>query len=152
MSLVSNFIGGISSSQIAGIVNGNDSFDLNNTTFSDLLKKQMEVKPTEGALNIMDFLGMPSGMQIKDFNPQEVQTQTVGETSEIDNSNQERTTSETVTFYNSLLNNDIENQTAHSGVFDFARRQAANLYNKYSRDVICDVQEFAEDLRQFSAK
>ena len=46
MSLVSNFIGGISSVGVGGL-NPSQNLDLNDSTFSDLLEKQMEVKPKE---------------------------------------------------------------------------------------------------------
>lgn len=34
-----------------------------------------------------------------------------------------------------------------SEIFDFAKKQAANLYNKYSRSVVTDVSEFVEDIK-----
>ena len=64
MSLVSNFIGGISSVGVGGL-NPSQNLDLNDTTFSDLLEKQMEVKPKEENNNIFASLGMPAGMKIE---------------------------------------------------------------------------------------
>ncbi len=34
-----------------------------------------------------------------------------------------------------------------SEIFDFAKKQAANLYNKYSRSVVTDLSEFVQDIK-----
>ena len=57
------------------------------------------------------------------------------------------TTSEAVTFFTSLLDNSNLGQKNDSGLFDFAKKQAFNFYNKYSRSVVTDVQEFVEDIQ-----
>ena len=61
MSLVSNFIGGISSSGLSGLNGLTQSFDLNDTTFSDLLEKQMDKKIQPTNEGLMGSLGMPAG-------------------------------------------------------------------------------------------
>ena len=55
------------------------------------------------------------------------------------------TTSEAVTFFTSLLDNS--NLGSNSQLFDFAKKQASNFYNKYSRSVVTDVKEFVEDIQ-----
>lgn len=150
MSLVSNFIGGISFPQITNP--GINNIDLSDTTFSTLLEKQMEINSKDNSSNMINSLGIPAGLQIEDYNPSVEAQNNIEANISNDLKNDEYTTSETVTFFNSLLDNDIENQSSHSEVFDFARKQAANYYNKYARNVIVDVQEFAEDLKQFISK
>ena len=159
MSLVSNFIGGISSVGVGG-QKPLQQLDLNDTTFSDLLEKQMETKPKEESNNIFASLGMPAGMQIEnvDFS-EKVQDQMealgsqqapekVNETNILDlNGDGNVTTSEAVTFFTSLLDNSNLGNDNGSQLFDFARKQASNFYNKYSKNVVTDVKEFVEDIQ-----
>lgn len=159
MSLVSNFIGGISSVGVGG-QKPLQQLDLNDTTFSDLLEKQMETKPKEENNNIFASLGMPAGMQIEnvDFS-EKVQDQMealgnenapekVNETNMLDlNGDGNVTTSEAVTFFTSLLDNSNLGNDNRSQLFDFARKQASNFYNKYSKNVVTDVKEFVEDIQ-----
>lgn len=163
MSLVSNFIGGISSSQFGekqGIVQG---FDLNDTTFSDLLEKQMDIKPKDEANSILGSLGIPAGFEIEpiDFSEKVAdQIEAAGAKTDIEqqeessqeynmmdlNKDGEVTNSEMMTFFSSLLDSGSNGQEARSEVFDFAKKQAANLYNQYSRSIVTDIKEFVEDL------
>lgn len=157
MSLVSNFIGGISSVGVGGL-NPLQNLDLNDTTFSDLLEKQMEVKPKEENNNIFASLGMPAGMKIEsvDFSEKvQDQMEILGEKMTSEKANETNmldldgdgsvTTSEAVTFFTSLLDNS--NLGSNSQLFDFAKKQASNFYNKYSRSVVTDVKEFVEDIQ-----
>ena len=57
------------------------------------------------------------------------------------------TTSEAVTFFTSLLDNSNFGNDSKSQLFDFAKKQASNFYNKYSRNVVTDVKEFVEDIQ-----
>ena len=157
MSLVSNFIGGISSVGVGGL-NPLQNLYLNDTTFSDLLEKQMEVKPKEENNNIFASLGMPAGMKIEsvDFSEKvQDQMEILGEKMTSEKANETNmldldgdgsvTTSEAVTFFTSLLDNS--NLGSNSQLFDFAKKQASNFYNKYSRSVVTDVKEFVEDIQ-----
>ena len=157
MSLVSNFIGGISSVGVGGL-NPLQNLDLNDTTFSDLLEKQMEVKPKEENNNIFASLGMPAGMKIEsvDFSEKvQDQMESLGDKMTSEKANETNmldldgdgsvTTSEAVTFFTSLLDNS--NLGSNSQLFDFAKKQASNFYSKYSRSVVTDVKEFVEDIQ-----
>lgn len=159
MSLVSNFIGGISSVGIGGL-NPLQNLDLNDTTFSDLLEKQMEVKPKEENNNIFASLGMPAGMKIEnvDFSEKvQDQMESLGDKMTPEKANETNildldgdgnvTTSEAVTFFTSLLDNSNFGNDSKSQLFDFAKKQASNFYNKYSRNVVTDVKEFVEDIQ-----
>ena len=57
------------------------------------------------------------------------------------------TTSEAVTFFTSLLDSSKEGADSRSELFDFAKKQASDFYNKYSRNVVTDVKEFVDDIQ-----
>ncbi len=137
MNLVSNIIGGIGLSSAGSISAG---FDLNDTTFANLLQKQIEKVSQNESLEAQSLnLGAPPGFEIEGIEP-EVNVQNISEETNLDNI----TTSETVTFFSSLLDNK---GNPESDIFDFAKKQAANLYNKYSRSIVTDVSEFVEDIK-----
>lgn len=157
MSLVSNLIGGIGVNPKEVVSGITSQFDLNDTTFSDLLDKQMEVSAQEETNGILGSLGMPAGMQIENIEFSEKvqdQMEAVGEKIETQESNMfdlnqdgNVTSSEAVAFFTSLLDNNTAGQNARSELFDFAKKQAANFYNKYSRSVVTDVKEFVNDIQ-----
>lgn len=168
MSLVSNFIGGIGfNPEVNGNKGVTSQFDLNDTTFAELLEKQLSnnINNQTQSDNIIDGLGMPPGIQIENIdgtefsNTAQDQAEAVGEkinTTETDNTanpfdmdkNGDVTTSEVVTFFSSLLENGTEGQNARSELFDFAKRQAADFYNKYSKSVVTDLTEFVDDIKR----
>lgn len=153
MSLVSNYIGAISPSQFTQNPSVAE-FDLNDTTFFNLLDKQMQKidSGTNNHVSLLNGLGIPSELQILKIDeamPIE-QAETVGEKlqTQTDNSplaEDETTSSEFLTFFPSLMNTPIK--SSDSGLMDFARKQAANFYGKYSQNVITNVSEFVEDIQ-----
>ena len=168
MSLVSNFIGGIGFNP--GI-NGNNGvtsqFDLNDTTFAELLEKQLSnnINNQTQSDNIIDGLGMPPGIQIENIdgtefsNTAQDQAEAVGEkinTTETDNAanpfdmdkNGDVTTSEVVTFFSSLLGNNSQGQNARSELFDFAKKQATDFYNKYSKNAVSNLTDLVDDIKR----
>lgn len=166
MNLVSNYIGGIGLNP--GVNNGvTPQIDLNDTTFAELLEKQLNNNINNQAQtnSIINGLGMPPGIQIENFdgagftNTAQDQAEAVGEkinSTEADNAanpfdadkNGDVTTSEVVTFFSSLLDNGAEGQDARSELFDFAKKQAAGFYNKYSKNVVTDLAEFVDDIKR----
>ena len=168
MSLVSNFIGGIS-----GISLGNNTvtpnFDLNDTTFSELLEKQLNTTDkTEGLSNSLGTLGIPAGLQIDGMNGAEFtetafdQAEAFGAKTDAEKSEEENqtnniidlnndgdvTSSEIRTFFGSLLDSGSTGQEARSELFDFAKKQAANLYDKYSKNVVTNLNDFVSDVKE----
>ena len=160
MSLVSNFVGGIGLNPNGGIGNSTPSFDLEDSTFSDLLEKQMNVKPKEETNTLSGTLGIPAGLQIDgiDFSEKvQDQMEALGEDINTEETNMfdlnkdgDVTTSEAVTFFTSLLDNGTEGQNARSELFDFARKQAANFYNTYSKSFVTDLKDFVDDIKRIS--
>ena len=168
MSLVSNFIGGIGFNP--GI-NGNNGvtsqFDLNDTTFAELLEKQLNnnINNSTPTNSIMDGLGMPPGIEIKPLEGTEFsdtvqdQMDAVGEKTnniETDNSTNpfdmngdgDVTTSEAVTFFTSLLDMGADGQNARSELFDFAKKQATDFYSKYSKNVVSNLTDLVDDIKR----
>ena len=150
MSIVSNLIGGISSTGVGGL-NINSNFDLNDTTFSDLLEKQMATKSTDENNNIFASLGIPAGMQIESLDiPENIQyeVKSVDSKNMLDlNGDGNVTSSEAVSFFTSLLTNTEEGAENRSELMDFAKKQASNFYHKYSKSVVTDIQEFVDDIQ-----
>ena len=104
------------------------------------IQKQIEKVSQNESLEAQSLnLGAPPGFEIEGIEP-EVNVQNISEETNLDNI----TTSETVTFFSSLLDNK---GNPESDIFDFAKKQAANLYNKYSRSIVTDVSEFVEDIK-----
>ena len=163
MSLVSNFIGGIGVNSLSSLSNPLKN-DVNNNDFEALLQKQMEgtgVNEGENTTRLLN-LGAPPGFEIENFDgidfseTAQDQIEAVGEKIDTQenmsnpfdmNGDGNVTTSEAVTFFTSLLDNSSNGENARSELFDFAKKQASNLYNKYSRTVVTDVKEFVNDIQ-----
>jgi len=164
MSLVSGLINGIASSGIAGRSTVTPDFDLNDSTFSDLLNKQLNIQTggNTSGIDMLGSLGMPAGMQIEgvDFSEkvqdqmeafgEEIKTEgTENSTNPFDmNKDGNVTVSETMDFITSLLDNDSAGYNIRSGLYNFAKRQAANFYSKYSGNVVTNLSEFVNDVKE----
>ena len=80
--------------------------NLNDTTFADLLEKQMGNNIVQSVDNVLQNFGVPAGLNIQPMEGLD---------------------------------------SVASNLTDFARKQAANFYDKYSRSVVTDIKEFVED-------
>ena len=68
MDLVTNFAGGISSSQFGEKTQGaNTNLDLNDNTFENLLEKQLNNKVEENFMNLMNDSELVSGINLGEF-------------------------------------------------------------------------------------
>lgn len=164
MNLVSNYIGAILPNQIEGAVQGiTQGINAVENGFEELLAKQMEKIPEQININISGNIGMPSGLNIGDFdtaNPilQNEGMNPVNKVNEIDNSGmpdfkniKDMTTSEVVTFVTSLFDNKPTlTQTTDTGLFSFERKLAANTYGKYAKGLVTDLQDFVADTLKLS--
>ena len=166
MSLVSNFIGGIGVNPNGGINGIAQQFDLSDTTFSDLLEKQIDTKENEKTNSILSgHFGIPAGMQIDGMDGAEFtekafdQAEALGAKTDFEDKNEQNnimdtnndgevTTSEMLTFFTSLLDTNSEGENARSELFDFAKKQAANFYDKYSKSAVNSLNEFVSDLQE----
>ena len=161
MSLISNAISGIGNN--LGGIKATPDFNLDDSTFADLLKKQLQNKIDSQENNTITGLGMPAGFQIENLDGTEFsetaqdQMEAIGEKINIEknnisnpfdmNNNGDVTGHEAISFFSSLLNNDTKGDNAKSELFDFAKKQAAEFYNKYSKTVVNNLNEFATDIK-----
>ena len=167
MSLVSNFIGGIGVNPNGGLNGITQQFDLSDTTFSDLLEKQIDTKETEKTNSILSGpFGIPAGLEIDGMDGVEFtekafdQAEALGAKTDSENEDNQNnnifdtnndgevTTSEMLTFFTSLLDNGSTGQEARSELFDFARKQATDFYNKYSKSAVNNLNEFVDDIKE----
>ena len=166
MSVVSNFVGSISPELFStGGKNVNQNVDLGDTTFSDILEKQITKDMQRNRENLMKSIGMQSGININDLvtaqNPygmnSDIKTdnkmeaiQAINETDgsfHHDMSNPESmSTSEVVTFFKSLFDSKpTMADTSSSGLFDYERKIAAGKYDRYAKNIVTDLNEFVTD-------
>lgn len=163
MNIVSNFIGSVSPEMFSdGVKSLTQNIDLGDTTFSDLLEKQINNLqknekdfmygfglPTDIAVgnaeNVNTNLGVDLGVNdmseaIRPINEQESSVFR-------DLSNPKNmSTSEVVTFFNSLFDSKPTiADTSDSGLFNFERKMAAGRYNQYARNIVTDINEFVTD-------
>ena len=161
MSLISNAISGIGNN--LGGIKATPDFNLDDSTFADLLEKQLQNKIDSQENRSITGLGMPAGFQIENLDGTEFsetaqdQMEAIGEKINIEennisnpfdmDNNGDVTGHEAISFFSSLLNNDTKGDNAKSELFDFAKKQAANFYNKYSKTVVNNLNEFATDIK-----
>ena len=168
MNLVSNFIGSVSpemfNNNAQGLFQG---INLGDTTFSDLLEKQLNNAQNNDS-NTIQSLGFPSGINnivdIDGVGSQGIRFKVNGEVqndmsesiksvSESEksafrdlNNPKNMSTSEVVTFFSSLFDSKpTMADTSSNGLFNFERKTAANLYNKYAKNIVTDINEFVTD-------
>ncbi len=161
MSLISNAISGIGNN--LGGIKATPDFNLDDSTFADLLEKQLQNKIDSQENSTITGLGMPAGFQIENLDGSEFsetaqdQMEAIGEKINIEennisnpfdmDNNGDVTGHEAISFFSSLLNNDTKGDNARSELFDFAKKQAAEFYNKYSKTVVNNLNEFATDIK-----
>ena len=169
MDLVSNFVGSISPNMFSGNTQSiTQNYDLEDTTFSDMLEKQINKEFEQIKPNFVESLGLPTGFNIADFDgtiPQfkygmnntennENKLDTVKPEFENSMSNSDKdniSTSELLTFFNSLFDSKPTlTDTSNSELFQFERKTAANLYSKYAKNVVLDLGEFVADTLKHS--
>ena len=164
MSLISNAISGIGNN--LGGIKATPDFNLDDSTFADLLEKQLQNKIDSQENSTITGLGMPAGFQIENLDGTEFsetaqdQMEAIGEKINIEennisnpfdmDNNGDVTGHEAISFFSSLLNNDTKGDNARSELFDFAKKQAANFYNTYSKSFVTDLKDFVEDIKSIS--
>ena len=154
MSLVENLINQISTQGLGGITKP-FSFDMNDDTFANLLEKQMNATNEITTTNTVGQMGAPAGLIIEPFDAsdgiehaEKVQDQmeALGE-----NLFKETGTIPVIEikdmdfgdYFSNLLKSPNEN---NSQFMNFAKRQASNAYEVFSRGYVADMQDFVEDL------
>lgn len=163
MDLVSNFVGIVSPS-LFGENNSqgiSKDYDLGDKTFADLLEKQMRQNIEQNKPNFVETLGLSTGFNIADFidipNQAAVNTENafdkikaVNETENQSmtnlNTKKENSTSEVLTFFNSLFDSKPTlTDTSKSNLFNLERKIATGSYGKYARNIVTNLGEFVID-------
>ena len=164
MNIVSNFVGSVSPDMFGNSVKGvTKSVDLGDTTFADLLEKQINNAIQKDKNDFTNGFGIPSVPNVVDtdgtFSQLNVNTkqgenndmlQSVKPINESESSVfkdvKNMSTSEVVTFFNSLFDSKPKiTDTSLSELFEFEQKIAAGKYGKYAKNVITDLSEFVTD-------
>ena len=140
MDLVSNFVGSISPNMFGGNTQGvTQNVDLGDKTFSDMLEKQINKEIEQHKSTFADSLGLPTGFNIADFdgsvpqfkfgmNVNENKLDAIKSVNDMENSvlnrdEKDMSTSEFLTFFQSLFDSKpTMTDTTSSGLFDFERK------------------------------
>ena len=152
MSVVSNFVGGISPEQFSEkALNQNKGFNTDDTAFSDLLERQMNSEKTSenNWLNMFGYNPVQgdAGINIEVLSSMMSPVKAISSDYEM---NEDVTTSEMLTFLTSPF--DLKNSLNFNnhGFMNFAQKQAAGFYNKCASNVITNLSEFVEDTLKIS--
>jgi len=165
MNIVSNFIGSISPdifSQGKGLT---QNINLGDTTFADLLEKQLNSEPQNSNQNLLNSLIMSPDIGIGDTNSifsqfnmnnsgenqdmlEAIKPVNESDSTDFQNMKNEKdmSTSEVVTFFNSLFDAKPSiTDTTTSDLFEFEKKIAAGKYHQYAKNIITDLNEFVSD-------
>lgn len=167
MSTVSNFIGSISPEMFGDSVkNAVQNVDMEDTTFSDMLEKQINLTKEQAQFDVTKDLGLPSGVNIIDLtesafphnnidiksgdNNMLESVKPVNETNEATlrymNDTKSMSTPEVITMFNSLFDSRPSvMDTESNGLMDFEKKVAAGKYNRYAKNIVTDLSEFVTD-------
>ena len=151
MSLVEKLINQISTQGLGGITKPLN-FDMNDDTFANLLEKQMNATNEITTTNTVGQMGAPAGLIIEPLDgiehAEKVQDQmealgdSVFKETGI-NSAIEIKDMDFGDYFSNLLKSPSNN---NSHFMNFAKRQASNAYDVFSRGYVADMQDFVEDL------
>ena len=153
MSLVENLINQISTSGLNGITSPLGNFDLSDDTFSKLLDKQLNSVQENTPSNFVGNFGIPAGLMIEPLDGTDF-AETVQDQMEIIGENKlskEEYINQPIEFkdvdmgdyFSNLLKTQAE---TNSDFMNFARKNATNAYNVFSKNFIADMKDFVEDI------
>ena len=154
MSLVENIISQVSTKGLNGIAQP-FGIDMQDDTFSKLLEKQLNSTSSSASVNLVGNMGVPAGLIIEPMNGVEFsetaqeQLEVLGESrliSELSENNPiEIKDMDFGDYFSNLLKSSADNNTS-SDFMNFARKNATNAYNVFSKNFIDDMQDFVEDI------
>lgn len=153
MSLVENLINQISTNGLNGITSPLGNIDLNDETFSKLLDKQLNSIQENPPSNFVGNFGVPAGLMIEPIDGVDF-TETAQDQMELLGENKiskEEYINQPIEFkdidmgdyFSTLLNAKTE---SNSDFLNFARKNATNAYNVFSKNFIGDMQDFVADI------
>ena len=152
MSLVENLINQISTNGLHGITNPL-GYDLNDDTFSKLLEKQMATANEFVTNNFVGNMGMPAGLMIEPIDGvvlseiDQDQLEVIGENKltkeEYINQPIEFKEINMDDYFSNLLKTNSDNK---SDFMNFAKKNATNHYQVFSKNLVLDTKEFVLDV------
>ena len=153
MSLVENLINQISTTGLNGTTNPLGSIDLNDDTFAKLLDKQLNSINNDTPSNFVGTMGAPAGLVIEPVDgvnfAETVQDQMeiIGENKlskqEYINQPIEFKDVDMGDYFSNLLKTQAQ---TNSDFMNFAKKNATNAYNVFSKNFIADMHDFVEDI------
>ena len=150
MSLVENLVSQISSRGLGGI--SKPDFDLQDDTFAKLLEKQMNETTGISANNLLGQMGMPAGLIIEPIDAVDHAEKVQDQMDALGQNAFKETGANSVIeikemdfgdYFSNLLKGSPEN---NSQFMNFAKKQASNAYDVFSRGYIADMHDFVEDI------
>ena len=152
MSLVENLINQISTQGMGGITKP-FGFDMEDDTFSKLLEKQLNSVSDSTPSNFIGSMGAPAGLIIEpvdgvDFaETVQDQMEVIGENKiskqEYINQPIEFKDIDMGDYFSNLLKTSTN---SNSNFMNFAKKNATNAYNVFSKNFVADMQDFVEDI------
>ena len=154
MSLVENLINQISTQGLGGITKP-FSFDMNDDTFANLLEKQMKATNEITTTNSVGQMGAPAGLIIEPLDASDGIEHTEKAQGQMEalgdsvfketgiNSAIEIKDMDFGDYFSNLLKSPSDN---NSQFMNFAKKQASNAYDVFSRGYVFDMQDFVEDI------
>ena len=152
MSLIENLVNQISSQSIGNITKPT-GFDIDDDTFAKLLEKQLNSVENQSTNNLIGNFGIPAGLIIEPIDGVEFseiaqdQMEILGENKltrdEYINQPIEFKDINMDDYFSSLLKLGTN---SNSDFMNFAKKNATNAYNVFSKNFVSDVQDFIEDI------
>ena len=153
MSLVENLINQISTTGLNGTTNPLGSIDLNDDTFAKLLDKQLNSINNDTPSNFVGTMGAPAGLVIEPVDgvnfaeTAQDQMEIIGENKlskqEYINQPIEFKDVDMGDYFSNLLKTQAQ---TNSDFMNFAKKNATNAYNVFSKNFIADMHDFVEDI------
>lgn len=152
MSIVENLVNQISTQGLGGITKP-FGFDMEDDTFAKLLEKQMNTLQDSQPSNFIGNMGAPAGLVIEPLEGTDF-AETVQDQMEIIGENKlsrDEYINQPIEFkdidmgdyFSNLLKTD---SGKNSDFMNFAKKQAANNYGVFAKNLVMNAAEFAEDI------
>lgn len=139
MSITENIINQLSN-QTLGAVSKPQGFDLNDTTFANLLEKSMKVQSVDNQQgHLIAGMGAPAGFIIEPLNS----TEAIQPISQADEKFEIKDVDLGTDYFSNLLKSEPK---AHKDLMNFAQKHAANLYKVFNKSLITDIADLAGDI------
>lgn len=153
MSLVENLINQLSTNSLNGMSSPLGNIDLNDDTFSKLLEMQLNSTSENTSSNFIGTMGAPAGLMIEPIEGTDFaeiaqdQMDVVGE----NKLSRDEYINQPIEFKDINLGDHFSNllkmsTDSNSDFFNFARKNATNAYNVFSKNLVLDTKEFVMDI------